>query len=361
MAFGAVRDQIEWIHGTRCWAKTTRDGEPGISVRDHCLNVGHVAEALVERLPPILACKLPTGIITLAAAHDVGKLSPGFQAKCASWIARNNLISVARQEDWANCEPDHARVSQWCLQNTFADGTLNEWAAIVGAHHGRIKGRRLGLMHIGSTGGPLWDDARRRLVDELIARFGALPETRCTNNSILWFVAGLITVADWIGSDERFFLPDGIRNEDKHADAREAIDNIGLRAPRFHNGRGFAALFPACGTPRPLQEAALSLIHEPGLYVIEAQMGSGKTEAALGATYQLIAGKHAAGLFFALPTQVTSNRVHERVAAFLAQAESAHSQAMDVWVLFPAAGQCLYRARTHFGVSIGPTRSFCHG
>jgi len=34
------------------WAKTTRDGQPGISVRDHCLNVGCVAEALVARFTP---------------------------------------------------------------------------------------------------------------------------------------------------------------------------------------------------------------------------------------------------------------------------------------------------------------------
>jgi excisionase family DNA binding protein len=135
-------DQDEWMNGSRCRAKTTHDGEPGISVRDHCLNVGRVAEALVERLSPMLACKLPASIITLSAAHDVGKLSPGFQAKCASWIVRNNLISVARQENWANCEPDHARVSQWCLQNIFADERLSEWAAIVGAHLDRIKGNQ---------------------------------------------------------------------------------------------------------------------------------------------------------------------------------------------------------------------------
>ena len=70
------------MHGSRCWAKTTGDGEPGISVRDHCLNVGHVAKALVERLPPMLACKLPTGIITLAATHDVGELSPDSGEVC---------------------------------------------------------------------------------------------------------------------------------------------------------------------------------------------------------------------------------------------------------------------------------------
>jgi CRISPR-associated endonuclease/helicase Cas3 len=193
-------------------------------------------------------------------------------------------------------------------------------AAIIGAHHDRIKGRRLGSIHIGFTGGSLWDEARRRLIDELTICFGPLPISPCASDSILWSVAGLATVADWIGSDERFFLPDGSRNEDAPAGARKAIDSIGWRAPRFQSGRGFADWL--AGRRRPLQEAALSLLREPGLYVIEAQMGSGKTEAALVGVYQLIADKHAAGLFFALPTQVTSNRAKERVAAFLAQADA---------------------------------------
>ena len=46
-------------------------------------------------------------------------------------------------------------------------------------------------------------------------------------------------------------------------------------------------------------------------------MGMGKTEAALGAAYQLISNGHATGLYFALPTQATSNRIHQRVSEFL--------------------------------------------
>jgi CRISPR-associated endonuclease/helicase Cas3 len=46
-------------------------------------------------------------------------------------------------------------------------------------------------------------------------------------------------------------------------------------------------------------------------------MGCGKTEAALAAAYQLIAAGKAAGLYFALPTQVTSNRIHLRVQPFV--------------------------------------------
>jgi len=62
------------------WAKTTSDGEPGISVRDHCRNVGCVAEALITTLPDRVRELLPPGGATFAALHDVGKICPGFQA-----------------------------------------------------------------------------------------------------------------------------------------------------------------------------------------------------------------------------------------------------------------------------------------
>jgi CRISPR-associated endonuclease/helicase Cas3 len=48
-------------------------------------------------------------------------------------------------------------------------------------------------------------------------------------------------------------------------------------------------------------------------------MGLGKTEAALYAAYQLLAKQKATGIYFALPTQLTSNKIHERVNAFLAK------------------------------------------
>lgn len=51
-------------------------------------------------------------------------------------------------------------------------------------------------------------------------------------------------------------------------------------------------------------------------------MGCGKTEAALAAAYRLIAAGQAGGLYFALPTQTTSNKIHERVAAFLRRIEA---------------------------------------
>src|SRR5438876_381835 len=70
------------------WAKTSKDGQPGISVHDHCLNVGCVAEALINLLPRPVRDLLPSGAATLAALHDVGKISTGFLRKCPVWLVQ---------------------------------------------------------------------------------------------------------------------------------------------------------------------------------------------------------------------------------------------------------------------------------
>ena len=183
-----------------CWAKTTEDGQPGISVRDHCRNVGCVAEALLELLPRTVRDLVPAGSVTLAAEHDVGKVLPGFQQKCEAWLLRLALMDRALREGWNVRESDHAKVSQFTVQELLGKCQLNPWAAALGAHHGRIKGDRVSIREP-------WESERRRLAEELIKEFGPLPDEP-PDEATLWFVAGLITVADWIGSDERHFPQD---------------------------------------------------------------------------------------------------------------------------------------------------------
>ena len=180
-----------------CWAKTLLDGRPGISVRDHCLNVGCVAEVLLELLPARLRSLLPPAAATLAALHDVGKVSPGFQQKCPAWLAKYHIRPTAV----AGCENDHAKISQFTLQGLVAD-SLRLWAAVVGAHHGRIKGDRLPPVTENNHAG--WAAERKRLVEELTTVFGPLP-VEAGDEAARWITAGLITVADWIGSDESLF------------------------------------------------------------------------------------------------------------------------------------------------------------
>jgi CRISPR-associated endonuclease/helicase Cas3 len=84
------------------WAKTI-DGLPGISVLDHCLNVGTVAQALLRRIHPLVI----DGVATMAAAHDVGKISPGFESKSGAWTQMH-----AHLGPFTGCETDHAKISQ---------------------------------------------------------------------------------------------------------------------------------------------------------------------------------------------------------------------------------------------------------
>jgi CRISPR-associated endonuclease/helicase Cas3 len=79
-------------------------------------------------------------------------------------------------------------------------------------------------------------------------------------------------------------------------------------------------LFPEIVEPNELQMACMNLIQgqtAPGLLVIEAPMGEGKTEAALFcmASWNLTSGHK--GCFIALPTQATANQMFTRLNLFL--------------------------------------------
>jgi DNA polymerase-3 subunit epsilon len=104
------------------WAKTTKDNRPGISVRDHCLNVGCVAEALLNLLPKHLRKLLPPSVPTLAALHDVGKVSPGFLQKCPVWLGKYGFSATSAKENWALCETHHGRVTAFALRDYLNRG-----------------------------------------------------------------------------------------------------------------------------------------------------------------------------------------------------------------------------------------------
>jgi len=293
-----------------CWAKTTKEGKPGITVRDHCLNVGCVAEALLSLLPSQLEALVPHGAVTLAALHDVGKISPGFQVKCGTWLLQHALTVRAEKEGWRLREPDHAKVSQAAVQRLLHDTNLNRWAAAVGAHHGRIKGEQVSVCEP-------WEEERLRLAKGFIDIFGPLPSKPGTE-AVIWFLAGLITIADWIGSDERHF-PQDVHWDlvERRNRARAALAAISWKPvkPKYLNS--FSELFPEIPQANSLQTASMAAVCNPGVYIIEGPMGYGKTEASLAAAYQLIRDRKATGIYFALPTQVTSNRIFRRLEPFV--------------------------------------------
>jgi CRISPR-associated endonuclease/helicase Cas3 len=83
-------------------------------------------------------------------------------------------------------------------------------------------------------------------------------------------------------------------------------------------------------------------------------MGLGKTEAALYAAYKAMSNGHATGIYFALPTQLTSDKIHDRVNTFLKKIldeDSPHKEALlahgNAWL-----------KQTELGVEGNPTASW---
>ncbi|MBN2450795.1 MAG: CRISPR-associated helicase Cas3' [Lentisphaeria bacterium] len=300
----------------QCWAKTTERGRPGISVLQHCRTAGVVARLLTGDLPPwLVEVTLPAVGVCLAALHDIGKVSPGFQKKCAAWLTGHGIFPAML----AGTEEDHAKVGQRVLQSLLGqDSPLRFWAVIVGAHHGRLKGERLGPL---ADGGPAWEAERRRLVTELLRDFGPLPAAPPRGqdpweSACLWFHAGLIAVADWLASDERTFPPSLVLTDREIQErAAKQIRRLSFGLPAVPAGLRFTDLFPF--PPAPLQTALVEAATGRGICVVEGPMGCGKTEAALAAAYHLMRRGQATGLYFALPTQTTSNRIHRRVEDWL--------------------------------------------
>lgn len=307
----------------------------------HMLDVAAVATELLERgLPRALrddllafAPGVSIGVDDLAlvvACHDIGKLTPGFAAKAK--VLRARLLEAgASFPDTA--VTDHAQSTSVLGQRLLSSRGADEEAAklmmaAVGGHHGRFHGLDGRQPPAAKYGGAEWHRAREDAVDRLVQALHADPSRFSTTPSEQWLmaVAGLTVVADWIGSDSSYFpyAPGEVASTEYFArarrQARTAIDQLGWRtvttarqSPRFED------LFPGC-TPRPMQQTVMDMVDaldRPGLVLVEAPTGGGKTEAAIYAAESMMARFGLGGLYFGLPTQATSNQMFERVRAYL--------------------------------------------
>jgi CRISPR-associated endonuclease/helicase Cas3 len=120
------------------WAKTTPQGKPGISVFEHMINVGCVARCIAETETMLLErfTLLSSLVGLLAALHDLGKISPGFQRKCQTWLEENGLVKIDRNACWDTAmESDHGKVSHSAIQsfllNQNVDGRTAKYLSTV--------------------------------------------------------------------------------------------------------------------------------------------------------------------------------------------------------------------------------------
>ncbi len=307
------------------WAKTDADGNPGLSVFEHCRHVGYVALELVKQSRSIPHAEIaPLTVAVIVAIHDVGKWSPSFLHMCPLWLERESLILVSKREDWeAQKRTRHEKHSQDSIQLLFQHRGFKQseavaWAMIAGAHHGKM------YMSDNYGSGDLsffindWHNQRHQIIEAIEAEFESkiLSVGIKKKDPVVAWLMGLTSVADWIGSDKEYFPVDkGLDSAKSKESAKLAVESIGLSKPNINRDLSFEEIFGF--SANDMQQKALAVITKPGIYVIEAPMGLGKTEAALACAYQLLQTGQASGLYFALPTQLTSNRIHFRVKKFI--------------------------------------------
>lgn len=299
----------------RCLAKTWELPQrtlAGRTVEEHCRIAGAVAACLCARLNVVVPGLLPPGAELPALLHDVGKASPPFQKRLYAAVTEMGPEAALTRAALAKADPaweanvgGHGAVSRACLAGLGAPAAV---ARIAGAHHGRAL--KMFADDAEQAGGPAWRTVRREICNRLL---GGRKDWPRLDGRLERIVGGLTVTADWIASGPLFDNP----QEDWEPLIERAVDEAGFCWPDIRQGLSFEEIFGFA--PRPAQRALYEAISGPGVFVLEAPMGLGKTEAALYAAYRMLEQKKSCGLYFALPTQLTSNRIHRRVNAFLSR------------------------------------------
>lgn len=327
----------------QAWAKLSEDGG-ALPLSDHGGDVAAVLQALLTE--PVWRAKLEqcagrqctapdlARIMVLAFLHDLGKANWGFWERQLPSKPRIGHTGETAALFFATTIPEHpvprrlqAIITQWGAEDLFA-------AAM--AHHGRPLeayadegSSARGLLCRNKEPAGYWLprnsydplDQLAQLLDAAEARFPdafasgpALPNAA----PFISLFCGLLTLADWLGSDTSLFAvaaPHGASREGMRVQAVEqAVAGRGLAGLATPSST-FAAAFDVAG-PRGLQ----GLADHPGLgsvALMEAETGSGKTEAALWRWLALRRAGVVDGLYFALPTRSAAVQLHGRVQKML--------------------------------------------
>jgi CRISPR-associated endonuclease/helicase Cas3 len=322
----------------------------------HCLDVAAVTEALLSlptwrrRLSRAAGRDLDridlARLCVLAFLHDVGKTSAGFQAKIRGEPPGGDLrhderghtretvtlFSNRKVRDLAAPLLHMRQIAAWSDPNA---GVWDLWFAAI-SHHGdpiipdRIEPRWANLNHLWATRRGY--DPALALADLGLASRAAYPDAFQDGHQLLpaqpAFVhafAGLVSLADWIASNpDPEYFPYDHGDDDRAAFARARaghvlkamrIDMEDARADLLARAQQFESVFPFAA--RPMQ----SLMGDNGLgpvVIVEAETGSGKTEAALWRFKTLFEAGEVDSLAFVLPTRVAAVSLERRVRKAMA-------------------------------------------
>lgn len=346
----------------RYWGKATRAYPP---VREqypgwhplvyHNLDVAAVAAVWWDECPVIrrkfLAAfawpeqeinRLRAWVLFFVALHDLGKFDVCFQLKSLEvlklvWPELSlDDVDKSRSRNFDHGLAGYAwakhELNGWTEDG--ASGHRDDWlpwlAAVMG-HHGDFP----------SGNGICKEYAEQHVMEhDRIARHGFVSELAdlflspvtlglhdqppaCSLSAQAW-LAGFCSVCDWIGSNTEAFsyreksgpiLGDYFKARVAEVKSAGWLQRFGLLA-QAGVYRGMPVLLGKDESPRGVQVLVDELPGAPGLALIEAPTGSGKTEAALAYAWRLLEAGVADSIVFALPTQATANAMLLRAEEF---------------------------------------------
>ncbi len=275
----------------------------------------------------------------LAGVHDLGKFSRGFQAKVSELWPRQVLgpkREISDRGHWRNtaillrAEPISQEFASLFPSIPYDIAPI---IAAIAGHHGRPPE---GQDEVNADPGKARRDQQlgEECVDAAHTAFCMLRnlieplplsslEKQKQATQWSWRLSGLVTLADWVGSDPDYFSFESVdtRLEDYWewalTQAEKAIVDKGLRPQSPESRPSYASFAPqAAPRPRPMQKLAekVPLLDGAQLFIIEDTTGAGKTEAAIMLAARMMAKGKGEGLYFALPTMATANAMYERLA-----------------------------------------------
>lgn len=311
----------------------------------------------------IVADDLDTGKSTavfIGAVHDIGKATPAFQLKkgfANSKDLDNELVGKLVMSGFTGIDQPGLLASPEKTPHGLAGEIIltllndrfkkeNDIGSIVGGHHGRpiddkskiskdmVSGYAKNLFQSEKKDDDIykkWVKVQNKILDNALKLSGF---NKCEDIPILSqpaqvLLLGLLTMSDWIASNTYFFPLIGLLD-----DANIDMDKRYIKGfTKWKESNKSDMWSPeVCGdynslfkerfgfAPRDVQskfEETVGNAKNPGLVILEAPMGLGKTEAALIGAEQLAAKSGRSGLFFGLPTQATSNGIFPRIKKWL--------------------------------------------
>jgi CRISPR-associated endonuclease/helicase Cas3 len=259
-------------------------------------------------------------LILVAALHDVGKFAENFQFKAPEVCARLRPdLAPALLNARGHGDVGH-RFWTRLIEAEEDDGldALEPWLLAAVAHHGAPTD---GELVLGEAMFAASQSDAKSFVEAIFALLGRPSAQKCRSKSEAWRIAGLVILADWIGSNQRWFayaepsLDLGTYWARSCDQAGRAVVDADLAEAAAAIEFDLGSLLGAGAIASPLQNWAEneSGPQEPTLYLIEDLTGAGKTEAALILCHRLMSAGQAEGVYWALPTMATANGLYRRL------------------------------------------------